>query len=119
MSEVSKALLVFHYVEMVKSELIMAVELLEALSGIEKSDVCGAEKIVVKYLNALIREVKIASNASKIEGFRDVCSKLEEVISQIRQHNYANTINLVAEAISIVTTSGSKAAEFLKEKDLI
>lgn len=46
-------------------------------------------------------------------------AKLDEAVEQTRQHNYVNAMKLVSEAISIITTNGNKAAETLKEKDLI
>ena len=66
-----------------------------------------------------IREVNIAANASEVQGFQDVSVKLDEASKQTKQHNYGDAMKLVSEAISITTTNGNKAAETLKEKDLI
>jgi len=82
-------------------------------------EMVGAEKLLVAYLNALIREVNIAANASEVQGFQDVSVKLDEASKQTKQHNYGDAMKLVSEAISITTTNGNKAAETLKEKDLI
>lgn len=85
----------------------------------EDKEIVGAEKLLVAYFNALIREVNIATNASGVQGFRNINEKLEKVIEQTKQHNYASAVKLVSEAISIATTNGNKAAESLKEKGLI
>jgi hypothetical protein len=82
-------------------------------------EISGAEKLLVAYFNALIQEVNIAANVSGVQGFKDVSTKLDEAIEQTRQHDYANVMKLVSEAITITTTNGNKAAETLKEKDLI
>lgn len=82
-------------------------------------EIVGAEKLLIAYLNTLIREVNIAANATDVKGFKDVNAKLENAIEQIKQHNYTDAMQLVSEAISTATTSGSQAAETLKENGLI
>ena len=119
LSEIKKAIVVFHYAEKIKSNLILAFSLLDVLDGMRDEEISGAEKLLVAYFNALIREVNIAANASEVQGFQDVSAKLDEAVEQTRQHNYANAMKLVSEAISITTTNGNKAAETLKEKGLI
>jgi flagellin-specific chaperone FliS len=119
LSETKKAIIVFHYAEKIKSNLIITANLLEALNNMKNEEIAGAEKLLFAYLNALIQEVNIAANASGVEGFQNVNAKLEEIINHVKQHNYANVMALVSEAISIATTNGNKAAEALKEKNLI
>jgi len=119
LSEIKKAIVVFHYAEKIKSNLILTFSLLDVLNTMKDEEMVGAEKLLVAYLNALIREVNIAANASEVQGFQDVSAKLDEAIKQTKQHNYANAMKLVSEAISITTTNGNKAAETLKKKDLI
>ena len=119
MSEAKKAIVTFHYTEKIKSNLIVTFNLLEVLSSMQDEEMKGAEKLLLAYFEALIREVNIAANVSKIEGFEKVKAKLEKVIEQIKQHNYTNAMGIVSEAISVTTTSGSSAAETLKEKNLI
>lgn len=119
LSETKKAIIAFHYAEKIKSNLIITANLLEILNDIKNEEIAGAEKLLVAYLNALIQEVSIAANASEVEGFQNVNAKLTEIINNIKQHNYANVMALVSEAISITTTNGNKAAETLKEKNLI
>ncbi|MGB9684078.1 MAG: hypothetical protein ACPL1Z_04005, partial [Candidatus Bathyarchaeales archaeon] len=91
MAEVKKAVIVFNYAEKIKTSLIVASNLLEFLGGMrDASEAAGAEKLLVAYFNALILETNIAANASQMERFRDVASKLEEAVEQIKQHNYGN-----------------------------
>ena len=119
LSEVKKAIIVFHYAEKIKSNLILTSSLLEVLNSMQNEEIAGAEKLLVAYFKALIQEVNIATNVSGVKGFQNVSAKLEEAIEQIKEHNYANVMKLVSEAISITTTNGNKAAETLKEKNLI
>jgi hypothetical protein len=119
LSEIKKILLTFHYTEKIKTNLILTSNLLEFLNSLPDEEIAGAEKLLVAYFNALIKEVNIAVNASGVRGFQDVNLKLEEAIEQTKQHNYANAEKLVSEAVTITTTNGSQAAQTLKEKDLI
>jgi hypothetical protein len=119
LSETKKAVIIFHYAEKIKSNLIIATALLEVLDSLKDEDVAGAKKLLVAYYDALIQEVNIAANASGIQGFREVSTRLERAVTQTEQHDYAGALRLVSEAVSITTTSGNQAAETLKEKDLI
>ncbi|MEM2336434.1 MAG: hypothetical protein QXR79_02750 [Candidatus Bathyarchaeia archaeon] len=120
MEDVKKAVTVFNYAEKIKTNLIMASSLLEFLGGIkEETETAGAEKLLVAYLNALIVEINIAANASQVEGFRDIASKLQKAAEHVRQRNYAVVQRFISEAISMATTHGSWAAQTLKEKNLI
>ena len=119
LSEIKESFITFHYAEKIKSDLIITASLLEALTDMTDEEIVGAEKLLVAYFNALIKEVNIATNASKVQGFQEVSTKLEEAIQQTRQHNYTNAERLVSEAVSITTTNGSRAIQVLKEKSLI
>jgi hypothetical protein len=119
MMEIKKAIIIFHYTEKTKSNLILTFNLLEVLGTMNDQETAGAEKLLTVYLSALTREVHIAANATDAKGFEEVCSRLEEVIELVKQHNYSEAMKIVSEAISIATTGGSGAAEALKEKDLI
>jgi len=118
-SEIQKAVICFLHTEKIKSDLILANSLLETLNTMGDEDIVGAEKLMVAYFNALIREVNIAANASGVEGFKEVNVKLEDAVQQIKQHNYVNATKLVSGAISITTTNGHQAAQTLREKALI
>ncbi|MEM3551023.1 MAG: hypothetical protein QXN87_06050 [Candidatus Bathyarchaeia archaeon] len=119
MSKLKIAFTAFHYAEKIKTNLILASNLLETLSQMDFADVSGGEKILAAYFNALMAEVNIAANASQIEGFREVNLKLEDTVEKIRKHNYADAERLVSEAICITTTQGSRAAQTLREEGLI
>jgi len=119
LSEIKRAIAVFHYAEKIKSNLILTTGLLDVLNSMRDEEIPGAEKLLIAYFNALVGEVNIATNASGVQGFQGVNAKLEEAIEQTKKHNYANAMKLVSEAISITTTNGNKAAETLKEKGLI
>jgi len=119
LSEIKKAIICFLYTEKIKSELILAANLLETLNSMGDKDIVGAEKLMVAHLKALMGEVNFAVNASGIESFREVNVKLGNAVQQIEQHNYVNAAKLLSGAISITTTSGHQAPQTLRDKDLI
>lgn len=119
MSEIKKSIIIFNYVEKIKTNLIITSSLLTVLESLKDEEIAGAEKLLIAYLNALIQEVNIVANASGIQGFLDVRVKLEETVEQTKRHNYVNALKLVSEAVSLTTTSGNQAAEKLKENNLI
>jgi len=117
--QIKEAFLTFHYVEKIKSNLIIALNLLDAFASLQNSEVAGAEKVFVAYLNALAGEVNIAANASHVEGFHEVSVKLKEAVKKIEQHDYDGVVKILSETITVITTEGSKAAEVLKEHGLV
>ncbi|MBS7647966.1 MAG: hypothetical protein QXK93_07230 [Candidatus Bathyarchaeia archaeon] len=118
--DVKKALTVFNYAEKFKTSLIVASSLLELLGEVkEEAELAGAAKMLIAYFNALILEVNIAANASKVEGFREIATNLQKAIGYVRQHNPIVAQRLVSEAISMATTHGNWAAQKLKERNLI
>lgn len=119
LSKTKEAIAHFLYAEKIKSDLILTASLLEVLNDMTDEETIGAEKLLITYLNALIKEVNIARNASGVQRFQEVGLKIEKVVEQTKQHNYSNAMKLVSEAISLTTTGGHQAAHVLKEKGLI
>ncbi|MEM2546055.1 MAG: hypothetical protein QXM37_00305 [Candidatus Bathyarchaeia archaeon] len=118
--DIKKALVVFNYAEKFKTSLIVASHLLELLGEFKnEAELAGAERMLIAYFNALILEVNIAANASRVGGFKEIAANLKKVIEYVKQHNPLVAHRLVSEAISMVTTHGNWAAQTLKEKNLI
>ncbi len=118
--ELRTALTVFNYAERLKADLIIAWSLMEVLRGIrEGAELAGAEKILIAYFNALISEVNVAANASRVEEFRRIATSLERVVDCVRRRDPTTAQRLISEAISMATTQGDWAARKLVEKNLI
>jgi hypothetical protein len=47
------------------------------------------------YLNALVLEVNIAANASKVEGFGDIAANLQKAIEYVKQRNLVAAQRLI------------------------
>jgi len=119
LSDIRKVVVAFHYAEKIKSNLIMATNMLGALNHMNDNEITGAEKLLKVYFDSLTTEVNIAANASGMHGFEDVRRKIEEAIGLLKEHNYSEPMKRVAEAMSITTTVANDAAETLSKKGLI
>jgi len=119
LSQAKEAFLTFHYVEKTKSNLIIATNLLDTFTSLQDSEVAGAEKIFVAYMNALLQEVNVAANATRAKGFHDASVKVKETVEKIEQHDYASAMKILSETMTIITTEGSSAAEVLEAHGLI
>ena len=118
-SNVRKAVICFQYVERVKSELIIAVKLLEKLDELEGDELAGAEKMMLAFLDALAGEITIAHGVLEMQDFEEARKKILDTTGKILSQDYVGAMNNISKAISSVTTSGSRAMQMLKEKNFL
>ena len=97
----------------------MASSLLDFLENLKEQEIVGAEKLLKAYFNALMLEVSIAVNATKMEELREIIQKLQKALEEAKTRNYDVARRLISEAISMATTQGSRSAETLKAMGLI
>ena len=114
-----KAIICFQYVERIKSELIIAVKLLEKLDELESDELAGAEKMLLAFLNALAGEINIAHGVLEMQDFEEARKKILDTTGKILSQDYVGAMNNISKAISSVTTSGSRAMQMLKENNLL
>ncbi|MFB0501017.1 MAG: hypothetical protein ACETVP_00950 [Candidatus Bathyarchaeia archaeon] len=117
--DVRKAIICFQYTERIKSELIIAANLLAKIGELEGDELAGAEKLMLSLLRALQGEVGIAHSILGMHNFEDASDKVTEVAERVRSREYVEATRRISEAISLVTTGGQKATEVLKEKGLL
>lgn len=114
-----KAIICFQYTERIKSELIIAANLLGEISELKGDELAGAEKLVLSFLRALQGEARIAHNVLGMRNFEEAGDKVEEVAERVRSHEYLEATRRISEAISLITTGGQQATEVLTEKGLL
>jgi hypothetical protein len=114
-----KAIICFQYVERIKSELIIAVKLLEKLDELESDELAGAEKMMLSFLDALAGEIAIAHGVLGMQNFEEARKKILDTTGKILSQDYLGATNNISKAISSITTSGSRAMQMLKEKNLL
>jgi len=114
-----KAMICFQYTERIKSELIIAANLLGEIGELNGDELAGAEKLMLSLLRALQGEVMIAHNVLGMQNFKEASDKVAEVAKKVRSHEYLEATRRISEAISLITTGGQQATEVLKEKSLL
>ena len=114
-----KTILVYQYSERVKSELIIASELLARMLTLRGDERMGAEKMMSTYLEALAREIKIAQNIEKSVNFVGAEKKVMEAMGRLELSEYSEINRCLSEALSLITTSCQAAMEALEKERLI
>ena len=118
--EIREAILNFQYSEKMKSGLIIGTILLDQLISLKKEDeLSGGKKVLVWYLEGLLRELRIAKNVLGLHYYNDIERKLMEVIGRIQVFQFQDAQWSFSEAISLATTSCQSSMNFLMEKKLV
>jgi hypothetical protein len=114
-----EAILNFQYSEKMKSGLIIGTHLLDQLMSLKNDEFSGGKKILIWYLDGLLREIRIAENVLESSHFADLERKVMEVIGRIHMSQFQEAQGSFSEAISLATTSCQTAMSFLIEKKLV
>ena len=114
--EIQSAILCYQYAERIKSELIIATKLLEALTGLKDDELFGAEKLMSRFLDALLSEMETAYDVTRLRCFRDASLKVMETSGRINLHEYSKANNCLSESTSFVNSCAQQAFQLLKGK---
>lgn len=107
------------YSERIKSELIIASELLARLGTLKGEERKGAERLMTTFLEALVREIRIAYGTEKSVNFLGAEKKVLEAIGKIGLSEFSGIDRCISDSLSFVTTSSQKAMEVLQRKLLL
>ncbi len=116
--DVKKAIICFQYAERIKSELIIATNLLETIDKFKNNELVGAEKLL-SFLYALQDEIRIAHNLLQMQNFKEAGGKVAKATESMFSHDYSEATKHISEAISRITTGGQQATQLLKERGLL
>ncbi len=114
-----KTILVYQYAERIKSELIIASELLAKMLALRGEERTGAEKMMHAYLEATVREIKMAQNIEKSVNFVGAEKRIEEAMGRLKLTEYSEIKRCISEALSFITTSCQAAMEALEKEQLL
>jgi hypothetical protein len=114
-----KAILIYMYAERIKSELIIASNLLAKMDHLEGNERLGAKKMMVSLLEALAGEIRIAQHVEKSMNFIGAERRIMEAIGKINLQERAEINPCISEALSLVTTCSSGAMKVLMSRQLI
>lgn len=114
-----KTIFVYQYSERIKSELIIASDLLGKMAALKGEERIGAEKLMSTFLESLAREIRIAQNVEKSLNFVGAEKRVLQALGKLKLSAYLEINQCISEALSLVTTSCQAAMEALEEKQLI
>jgi hypothetical protein len=117
--ETREAILNLQYSEKMKSGLIIGTGLLDQLASLKDEELSGGKKILVRYLEGLLREVRIAGSVPGLGPFGDLERKVMEVIGRVQMSQFQEAQRSFSEAISLATTSCQSSLSLLMEKRLV
>ena len=117
--ETREAILNLEYSEKMKSGLIIGTGLLDQLISLKDEELSGGKKILVGYLEGLLREVRIAGNVLGLGHYDDLEQKVMEVTGRVQMSQFQEAQWSFSEAISLATTSCQSSMNFLMEKKLV
>ena len=114
-----KAILTYMYAERIKSELIIASNLLKTVDGLEGNERLGAEKMMRSFLEYLTGEIRIAQHVEKSMNFIGAERKIMEAIEKITLQDKLEVNKCISEALSLITTCSAGAMKVLMSHQLI
>jgi hypothetical protein len=117
--ETREAIFNFQYSEKMKTGLIIGTNLLGQLESLKNEELSGGKKVLVWYLEGLLREIRIAETVLGLDHFADLERKVMELIGRIHMSQFQEAQGSFSEAISLATTSCQAAMIFLMEKKLV
>jgi hypothetical protein len=118
--ETREAIFNFQYSEKMKSGLIIGTNLLDQLGSLKnEGELSGGKKVLVWYLEGLLREIRIAETVLGLGHYADLERKVMELIGRIHMSQFQEAQWSFSEAISLATTSCQAAMVFLMEKKLV
>jgi len=117
--DTKEAILGFQYSEKMKSGLIIGTNLLAQLDSLKDLERSGGEKVLVWFLEGLLREARIGENVLGSRYFGELEQKVMEVIGRVRVSRFEEAQRSFSEAISSATTLCQGSMTFLIERRLI
>jgi hypothetical protein len=117
--ETREAILDFQYSEKMKSGLIIGAGLLNQLDSLKDLEHSGGMKVLIWYLEGLLREIRIGENVLGLGHYGELQRKVIEVIGRVQMSQFEEAQSSFSEAISLATTSCQASMSFLIERHLI
>jgi hypothetical protein len=117
--ETREAILDFQYSEKMKSGLIIGTHLLDQVDSLKDLERPGGVKVLVWYLEGLLREIRIGENVLGLGHYGELERKVMEVIGRVQMSQFREARCSFSEAISLATTSCQASMGFLIENHLI
>ena len=111
--ETRQAILEFQYSEKMKSGLIIGINLMVQMGSLREEERSGARKVLVWYLEGLLRETRVAATVLGISGLGDLEQKVMEIIGRVQMTQFQEAEGSFSEAISLATTSCQRSTPWM------
>lgn len=118
-TNISEAILGFHVADRMKSELLMASRLLQALMSMQGSEADGARRLFLDYIQALAQDMSLTQSViheSEMVRINTVFMGLQGMIAEGLLQDMQSHLTWM---ISIMTTYAQRAMEFLHKENLL
>jgi len=109
------AILCYHFADRIKSEMLIASRLLDALTGCKDEERKGALMISGVFLEALLGEIAIALNITKVREFEEAGKIIGNLLERIKASRLIEIEGSLARAISRITVSQRNMELLIKE----
>jgi hypothetical protein len=114
-----QAILVFHFADRVKAELLLASRLLNTVSQMEGQEREGAGRLLVDYLKGLEQEVNLTQLQIDDPEMVRVRTVMTGIIGMADASMYADMQTHLSWMISTMTTYAQRAMEYLVNDKLL
>ena len=112
------AIRTYQFAERLKSELIIANNLIQETSTLEQ-EISGGKRILTSYVNAVLLEANLAVNTTQSPFFGTIAEKLGLALGEIDMSNFSEATKATTEALTLSTSAAGQAAQVLLENNVL
>lgn len=109
----------FQYGERLKSELMIASQLVTVLSGLKDAEKTGGRKIVLQCLESVRMDLQLALRDTKITDFQRGVEALALAISLVESDDCDGAVRQIGASMSAATTVAQLAWQELEKNEYI
>ena len=114
-----EAILVFHLADRLKSELLIASNLLNAVLQLKDAEQEGGRKVLLEYFRALEREVALGQSMFKDPDMVRVQTVMTGLVGMVNAGPLHEIQNHLTWVISNMTTHAQRAMQFLVDQKML
>lgn len=114
-----EAVLIFHLADRLKSELLIASSLLNAVLQLKDAEQAGGRKVLLEYFRALDREVALSQSLIKDPEMVRVQTVMTGLVGMVNAGPLHEIQNHLTWVISNMTTHAQRAMQFLMDQKIL
>ncbi|MFX0095598.1 MAG: hypothetical protein ACFFBD_27925 [Candidatus Hodarchaeota archaeon] len=109
----------YSFAERIKAELLIASNLTELTKSLEGAERTGGKKLLVHYLNEIVRETSLAQQITQDMAFSESKPFLEAIKKAIEKEEFLAASQSIGHALSKITTICQRTSSLLEKQNLI